>query len=126
MPLNSASNRAIQWGNYIDYLKEAYLLVGLQKYSQKSKQRIYDEKIYAVDVAMMDARPDAFAGNNLGWRLETLVYIELLRRNRPIGQDIFYFRNEKGIETDFVVCKGNKALALYQVCYDLSNEKTRR
>lgn len=113
-------------GNYIDYLKEAYLLVGLQKYSQKSKQRIYDEKIYAVDVAMMDARPDAFAGNNLGWRLETLVYIELLRRNRPIGQDIFYFRNEKGIETDFVVCKGNKALALYQVCYDLSNEKTRR
>ena len=61
-----------------------------------------------------------------GWRLETLVYIELLRSNRPIGQDIFYFRNEKGIETDFVVCKGNKALALYQVCYDLSNEKTRR
>ena len=112
-------------GKYIDYLKEAYLLVGLKKYSQKSIQRVYDEKVYAVDVAMMDARADAFAGDNLGWRLETLVYIELLRRNGPKEQDIYYFKNDKGIETDFVVCKGNKALELYQVCYDLSSEKTR-
>ncbi len=112
-------------GNYIDYLKEAYLLVGLQKYSQKSRQRIYDEKVYAVDVAIMDARTDAFAGENLGWRLETIVFIELLRRTRPKEQDVFYYKNDKGLETDFVVCKGNKALALYQVCYDMSSEKTR-
>ena len=112
-------------GKYIDYLKEAYLLVGLKKYSQKSIQRVYEEKVYAVDVAMMDARSDAFAGDNLGWRLETLVYIELLRRNGPKEQDIYYFKNDKGIETDFVVCNGNKALELYQVCYDLSSEKTR-
>lgn len=112
-------------GNYIDYLKEAYLLVGLQKYSQKSRQRIYDEKVYAVDVALMDARADAFAGENLGWRLETIVFIELMRRTRPKEQDIFYYKNDKGLETDFVVCKGNKAVALYQVCYDMSSEKTR-
>ena len=110
---------------YIDYLKEAYLLIGLKKYSQKSIQRVYDEKVYAVDVAMMDARADAFASDNLGWRLETLVYIDLLRRNGPKEQDIYYYKNDKGIETDFVVCKGNKALELYQVCYDLSSEKTR-
>ncbi len=112
-------------GNYIDYLKEAYLLVGLQKYSQKSRQRIYDEKVYAVDVALMDVRADAFAGENLGWRLETIVFIELMRRTRPKEQDIFYYKNDKGLETDFVVCKGNKAVALYQVCYDMSSEKTR-
>jgi predicted AAA+ superfamily ATPase len=74
---------------------------------------------------MMDARADAFASDNLGWHLETLVYIELLRRNGPKEQDIYYYKNDKGIETDFVVCKGNKALELYQVCYDLSSEKTR-
>ncbi len=112
-------------GNYIDYLKEAYLLVGLQKYSQKSRQRIYDEKVYAVDVALMDVRADAFAGETLGWRLETIVFIELMRRTRPKEQDIFYYKNDKGLETDFVVCKGNKAVALYQVCYDMSSEKTR-
>ena len=39
--------------NYVKYLKEAYMLVGIQKYSQKSKQRSVQEKVYAVDVAMM-------------------------------------------------------------------------
>ena len=112
--------------NYIDYLKEAFLIVGLPKYSPKSKQRIYSEKIYAIDVALMDARADAFAGDNLGWRLETMVYIELLRRTRANRLDIFYYKNENGQETDFVVCKGNKALALYQFCYDMTTDKKRK
>lgn len=30
--------------NYIGYLKEAYLLAGLSKYSNKSKQKVHDEK----------------------------------------------------------------------------------
>lgn len=112
--------------NYINYLTEAYLLVELQKYSVKSKNRIYDRKVYAVDVAMMDGREDAFVGDNLGWRLETLVYIELLRRNCPLERDIYYYKNINGYETDFVVCKGNKVQEIYQVCYDLSSEKAKK
>ena len=112
--------------NYINYLTEAYLLVELQKYSVKSKNRIYDRKVYAVDVAMMDGREDAFVGDNLGWRLETLVYIELLRRNRPLERDIYYYKNINGYEADFVVCKGNKVQEIYQVCYDLSSDKARK
>lgn len=40
------------------------------------------KKVYPIDVALMDGREDAIAlGNeNLGWRLESIVYIELLRR----------------------------------------------
>ncbi len=38
--------------NYIGYLKEAYLLAGLQKYSTKSKLRVRDEKVYPIDVAV--------------------------------------------------------------------------
>jgi len=110
--------------NYINYLAEACLLVELQKYSPKSKTRIYDRKMYAVDVALMNGRADAFVGENLGWRLETLVYIELLRRNRPLGQDLYYYKNVNGYEADFVVCKGNKVLEIYQVCYNISSEKT--
>ena len=55
--------------NYLDYLKQAYMLIGVQKYSQKSKQRMAQEKVYAVDVAMMDQRDNAFAGDNLVHRL---------------------------------------------------------
>lgn len=112
--------------NYIGFLKEAYLMLGLKRYATKSKQRVRAEKIYPVDVALMDGRQDAFAGDNLGWRLETIVYIELLRRNRPINRDVYYFKNDNGYEADFVVCKDNRVEEIYQVSYDISKEKTRK
>ena len=112
--------------NYINYLTEAYLLVELQRFSTKSKNRLYDKKVYPVDVALMDGREDALVGENLGFRLESLVYIELLRRNCPLEQNIYYYKNSNGYEADFVVCKGNKVLEIYQVCYDFSSEKTKK
>ena len=71
--------------SYVDYLKQAYMLIGVQKYSQKSKQRSVQEKVYAVDVAMMDQRENAFAGENLGHRLETIVAVHLIRKCRSVG-----------------------------------------
>jgi predicted AAA+ superfamily ATPase len=115
---------AVTIGSYIDHLKQAYLLVGLQKYSVKSRLRVRNEKVYPVDVALMDGRADAMAGANLGWRLETQVYLELLRRNRPVGRDLYYFRERNGIEADFVVCQDNHVVEIYQVCYDISKEST--
>lgn len=47
--------------NYVSYLKQAYLLLGLHKYSPKSRQRMTGEKVYPVDVALMNKRVDAFA-----------------------------------------------------------------
>ena len=118
------SNHAVN--NYIGFLKEAYLMLGLKKFATKSRQRVRSEKIYPVDVAFMDGRQDAFAGDNLGWRLETIVYVELLRRNRPINRDVYYFKNASGYEADFVVCKDNRVEEIYQVSYDISKEKTRK
>ncbi|MGM9832944.1 MAG: ATP-binding protein [Candidatus Limisoma sp.] len=112
--------------NYIGFLKEAYLMLGLKKFSTKSSQRVRAEKVYPIDVALMDGRQDAFAAENLGWRLETIVFVELLRRNRPIDRDIYYFANASGYEADFVVCRGNRVEEIYQVSYDISNEKTRQ
>lgn len=112
--------------NYIGFLKEAYLLLGVKRFSTKSRQRIRAEKVYPVDVALMDSRPDAFAGENVGWRLETIVYIELLRRNRPINRDVYYYKSSNGYEADFVVCKNNVVEEIYQVSYDISKEKTRK
>lgn len=109
--------------NYVSYLKNAYLICGLHKYSQKSKIRIHDEKAYTVDVALMNKRENTMAGENLGWRLETVVYIELLRRYKPEEFDIYYY-NETAGEADFVVCKGNTVEQIIQVSYDISNPKT--
>ena len=117
------SNHTVR--NYISYLKQAYLLIGIRKYSQKSKMRITQEKVYAVDVAMMDQRENALAGENLGWRLETIVLIHLIRKCQNEGWDVYYLKERSG-ECDFVVCNGNQVMQCIQVSYDISAEKTRR
>ena len=111
--------------NYVDYLKQAYMLIGVQKYSRKSKQRSVQEKVYAVDVAMMDQRENAFAGENLGHRLETIVAVHLIRKCKMEGRDVYYLNDRSG-ECDFVVCKGNKVEQCIQVSYDISADKTRK
>jgi predicted AAA+ superfamily ATPase len=109
--------------NYISYLKQAYMLIGIKKYSQKSKMRVTQEKVYAVDVALMDQRENAFAGENMGWRLETIVMSHLIRKCQCEGWDIYYLKDRSG-ECDFVICDGNKVLQCIQVSYDISSEKT--
>lgn len=109
--------------NYVSYLKQAYLLIGINKYSPKSKTRITQEKIYAVDVALMNQRENAFAGENLGWRLETVVLSHLIRKCQYEEWDIYYLNDRYG-ECDFIVCNGNKVLQCIQVSYDISAEKT--
>lgn len=111
--------------NYVDYLKQAYMLIGVQKYSPKSKVRAVQEKVYAVDVAMMDQRDNAFVGENLGHRLETIVLIHLVRRCKMEDMDVYYLNDRYG-ECDFVVCKGNTVIQAVQVSYDISSEKTRK
>ena len=112
-------------GNYLLYLNQTYLTSTISKYSPKSRERARGEKSYAIDVSFMDKRENAFSGDNLGWRLETIVYLELLRRKAGTENDIYYFQN-RNAEADFVVCDGNKTLAVYQVSYDISKEKTRK
>ena len=112
-------------GNYLLYLNQTYLISILNKYSSKSRERTRGEKAYAIDVALMDKRENAFSGDNLGWRLETIVYLELLRRKAQSGNDVYYFQN-RSAEADFVVCDGNKTQSIYQVSYDISNPKTRK
>lgn len=112
-------------GNYLLYLSQTYLVSTINKYSAKSKERTRAEKAYAIDVAFMDKRENAFSGENLGWRLETIVYLELLRRKAGTDNDIYYFQG-RSAEADFVLCDGNKTLAVYQVSYDISKETTRK
>ncbi len=111
--------------SYVGYLQQAFLILGLHKYSPKSKLRLPGLKLYTVDVSLMNMRTDAFSGDNLGWRLETMVYIELLRRAQQSNQDIYYLSERSG-ECDFVVCENNAVMQCVQVCYDLSVPKTRK
>jgi predicted AAA+ superfamily ATPase len=52
---------------------------------------------------------------------ENLVFIQLLRS----GDEIYYWQNQKGHEVDFVMKKGLEPTQLIQVCFDLSDPKTK-
>lgn len=110
---------------YLSYLKQTYLISSISRYSTKSRMRARNEKYYAIDVAFMDKRENAFARDNLGWRLETIIYLELRRRYPSDQYDIYYVSDKSG-ESDFVVCEGSRTLGVYQVSYDISGDKTRK
>jgi len=111
--------------NYFEYLKEAFLFVGVKKFSYKSRERVRNEKCYVVDVAMASERNDSFSLENLGWRLENVVCIELLRRYHHQYAEIFYYK-EKAFEIDFLVAKNGIVQELIQVSYHFTSEKTRK
>lgn len=104
--------------NYIDYLCQAFLLVKINKYSTKSRLRITGQKVYPIDVALMNQRENAFEGDNLGWRLESIVLLQLLRESKFWGNDIYYLYDRSG-ECDFIICHGNKVLQAIQVSFDI-------
>ena len=110
---------------YCGYLQEAFLLLVLKKFSYKSRERIRDSKIYVIDNAFISNRTNTFSTENLGWRLENAIYIELLHRASKRFADVFYYR-DRTFEVDFIVAKDGIVEELYQVCYDMTNEKTRK
>lgn len=109
---------------YVDYLRQAFLIQLLTKHSFKSKERIRNAKAYIVDSGLQNNRDNAFAAENIGWRLENVVYIELLRRCTNFFLDIYYYKESpRSKEIDFVVCNQDKAVELIQVAYDIEGEK---
>ncbi|MDE7150298.1 MAG: DUF4143 domain-containing protein, partial [Bacteroidales bacterium] len=110
---------------YLDYLTQAFLILPLTKFSYKSAERLRNSKAYIVDTGMMTYRPDMLSPENLGWRLENAVLLELQRRNAPLRRDVFYYRpTPRSREVDFVVTEQGHIQELIQVAYDVSQPKT--
>ncbi|MFI3297116.1 MAG: ATP-binding protein [bacterium] len=108
--------------NYINYLRQTYLLVGINKFSFKAKERVRSEKMYLIDPALLTQQDNNLTSENIGWRLENVVYLELLRRRKASEADIYYYRTS--YEVDFVVAKGIEVKELIQVSVNVDNEKT--
>lgn len=110
---------------YVDYLRQAFMIQLLTRHSFKVKERVRNQKVYVVDTGLQSNRENALSPENLGWRLENVVYIELLRRCTDEFLDVYYYKpNPKAKEVDFVVCDKSKAMELIQVAYDIEAPKT--
>lgn len=111
--------------NYVSYLENACLVRLVPKYSFKSIERQTQRKIYSIDNAFLTNHEDALNTESLGWRLENIVAIELLRRIEYATQQLFYLRQNKAYEVDFCLVDRNRVTKLIQVTYDFSNPKTK-
>ena len=111
--------------NYVSYLESACLLRLVPKYSFKSIERQTQRKAYAIDNAFVNDHDDALQTDSLGWRLENVIALELLRRMKYETQQLFYLRQNKSYEVDFCVVDRNHVTSLIQVTYDFSNPKTK-
>ncbi|MCQ2267191.1 MAG: ATP-binding protein [Bacteroidaceae bacterium] len=117
------SDKTIQ--KYVSYLQQAFLLSLVTKYSYKSRERMRSNKAYIIDPGLQNNRDHSMAAENMGWRLENVVYVELLRRSSNDFLDVYYYRPTSGAkEVDFVLCDKGKALQLIQVAYDIDSPKT--
>lgn len=109
---------------YVDYLCQAFLIQLLTRHSFKSRERIRNQKTYIVDTGLQGNRENALAPENLGWRLENIVYVELLRRCAHDFLDVYYHKPaSRAKEIDFVVCDQGRAEELIQVAYEIDSPK---
>lgn len=107
--------------DYCDYLEESYLFDLLPLYSTSIRKQIANpKKIYSIDTAMAAANSLSFS-QDLGRKLENIVYLHLRRSFTAI----FYFKT-KNSECDFVVKWKEEVVALVQVCWELTQENEQR
>ena len=66
---------------------------------------------------------DTMTSDNLGFRLENIVYIELLRRYKGENISVFYYRDNFGV--DFIIVDKTKVLELIQVTHKMDKQTTR-
>lgn len=110
---------------YIHYLQEAYLFRLLPIYTFKSIEKRSLRKCYAIDPAFITNHEDYLQTPNLGWRLENVVAVELMRRMNNEIEQLFYLRKSKSFEVDFVRTKMGHVEELIQVTYNFQNPTTK-
>ena len=109
------------------YLEEVGLLFFIRRFSPKVKeQEKSPRKVYSIDVGLSNAIGFKLS-ENLGSIAENVVAVELKRQKtkNPLI-DIFYWKSYDGREVDFVVKENFKVNKLIQVCWNISDEKTRK
>ncbi|EKE04984.1 MAG: hypothetical protein ACD_19C00426G0006 [uncultured bacterium] len=105
---------------YINYIKSSYFMSELNLFNYKViNQLMYPRKNYFVDNGFITSLSTKFS-TNYGRLFENSVYQKLIQRN----SDIYYWKDNKDREVDFVAINGNEVKSLYQACYDITDPET--
>lgn len=104
------------------YLSEAHLLFFKRKFSFSEKEQLVNpRKVYSIDSGMRNSVSFVFS-NDFGRLAENLVFLELNKRFK----EVYYWKNEKQREVDFVVKEKLRVKSAIQVCWNIENEETKQ
>lgn len=107
--------------NYLSYIETSYFMKELFIYNPSVINQLqYARKVYFIDTGFMTALSTKFS-RNTGRLFENAVFNKLSQEN----QTLYYYKDDKGNEVDFAILEDDATVALYQVCFDLSDEETR-
>ena len=101
---------------YFSFLKDAYLLEFVPMFSHSLKvQARNPKKVYVMDMGLYTEN-SVSTSENMGRRLENLVFLHLRRKYKHI----FYYK-DKG-ECDFIAMEKNAVKEAIQVCLTVNDE----
>lgn len=107
--------------SYIKEMENAYYFFTVPRFSfSVKKQQINPKKIYCVDNGLRNYSGFRFS-DDIGRLFENGVFRHLQNR----GEEIYYWRDDKGRETDFILKNGKKVEQALQVCSDIGESKER-
>jgi predicted AAA+ superfamily ATPase len=110
---------------YLNYLEEAFIFFKLNRFSFKVKEQMAsNKKIYCVDNGFISAKAFKFSPD-MGRLYENVVAIELKKLEMDGVANIYFWKSKQQEEVDFVVKQGLKVTHLIQVCFDVSDVKTK-
>jgi len=110
---------------YVAGLQDTMAVFFVRRYSERvSLRESWPRKVYACDTGLTRLFR---RGEEVGRLMENVVFIELLRRtNENPLWDIYYYRDQRQREVDFVVKEGPRVAQLIQVTYASSPDELDR
>ncbi len=107
--------------NYADHIEDAYLafLVGIYDTSIR-KAQTNPKKIFAIDPGLINAVRLNTKSDHCKL-FENIIYLDLKRQ----GYNVYYYLTKDRYEVDFLVQTPTGKEKLIQVCWDMSDPKTR-
>ncbi|MGD2092752.1 MAG: ATP-binding protein [Candidatus Aminicenantes bacterium] len=108
--------------NYLGYLQDSYLVLGIPIFSPSVKKQVYNpDKYYGIDAGLYHA-VSFTVSESKGPLYENTVFLELKRRLKGNAQ-LFYYKTKTGKEIDFLF-KDRNNIQLIQVSADISDKNT--
>ncbi len=110
--------------NWMSYLETAFLIFRLERFDFKLKQQfIAPKKVYCIDSGLMNSIGFKFSENK-GKIIENEVALELQRRKSiDKSLEVYYWKDYRQNEVDFVLKRNKKIETLIQVSYINSKEE---